>query len=76
MKPWADEALKISQDVDVAIKKLNQTLESVTAATKGPLSEKLVEIAQNAVVQSKGILPLLAEAIRVLQAKVEAPLAQ
>ena len=61
LKPWAVEALKLSQDVDVAIKQLNQTLESVTAATKSPISEKLVDIAQNASIQSEGVLPLLGE---------------
>ena len=42
-------------------------MEIVTAATEGPLSEKLVDIAQNAFVQIKVILPPLAEAIRVLK---------
>ena len=45
LKLWADEALKLSQDADVAIKQLNQTLESVAALIEGPLSEKLVDIA-------------------------------
>ena len=47
LKPWADEALKISQDLDVAVKQLNQILESVTVAKKGPTSQKLVDIAKN-----------------------------
>ena len=51
LKPWADEALKLSQEVDYAVKQLNQTLESVTAATEGPTSQKLVDIAQNTVLQ-------------------------
>lgn len=38
LKPWATKSLKLSQDVDVAIKQLNQTLVSVTATTKGPTS--------------------------------------
>ena len=73
LKMWANEALKLSQDADVAIKQLNQTLESVATAIEGELSEKLVNIAQNVDVQSKDMLPLLAEVIRVLQVQVEAP---
>ena len=44
LQPWADEALKISQDLDFVVKQLNRTLESVTTATEGPTSQKLVEI--------------------------------
>ena len=63
LKPWADEAFKLSQEVDVAVKQLNQTLESVTAATEGPTSQKLMKISQNVVAQRKGVLPPLVDAI-------------
>ena len=35
LKPWADETLKIYQDLDVVVKKMNQTLKSVITATEG-----------------------------------------
>ena len=35
LKPWAATALQLSQDIDGVTKRLTQTLESVTAATKG-----------------------------------------
>ena len=47
LKLWADEALKISQDMDVVVKQLNWTLESVTATTEGLTSQNLVEIGTN-----------------------------
>ena len=73
LKPWDDEALKLSQDVDITFKQLNQTLESVTAATEGPNLQKLVEIAENATAQSEGVFPLLVDAIKQLYVKVENP---
>ena len=73
LKPWAIEALKISQDVDVTIKQLKQTLESVTIMTEGLISQNLVEIVQNFATQSESVLPPLAEAIRLLQVQVETP---
>lgn len=60
LKPWVVEALKLLHDVDVGIKQLNQTLESVTIATEDPTSQKSVDIAQNDVAQSEGVLPPLA----------------
>ena len=47
LKPSVDEALKLSQEVDVAVKQLNQTLESVTVTNEGPTSQKLLDIAQD-----------------------------
>ena len=38
LKPLAVEALKLSQEVDVTVKQLNQTMESVTISTEGPTS--------------------------------------
>lgn len=38
LKPWAAIDLQLSQDVDGAMKRLNQTLESVMAVTEGPRS--------------------------------------
>ena len=73
LKPWATEALKLSQDVDVAIKQLNQTLESVTATTEGSISETLVDIAGKFSTQSEGMLPPLAKAIKLFQAQVDNP---
>ena len=52
LKPWVDEALKLAQDIDVTVKHLNQTLDSVTAATKGPTLQNLVDIAENSTAQS------------------------
>ena len=73
LKPWVDESLKISQDLDVVVKQLNQTLESVTTTTEGPTSQKLVEFAQNASAQSEGVFPPLVDAIKQIQAKMQAP---
>lgn len=73
LKPWAAEALKLSQDVDVAVRQLNQTLESVTATMKSQILQNLVDIAQNVAAQSECMLPPLAKAIRLLQVQVETP---
>ena len=73
LKPWANEALNISQDVDVAVKQLNQTLESVTTATEGPSSQNLVDIVQKTTVQSEGVFPPLFDAIKQLQENIETP---
>lgn len=35
MKPWEDEAMKISQDLDVTVKNLSQTYQSISLATEG-----------------------------------------
>ena len=48
-------------------------MESVTTATEGPISQKLVNIAQNSIAQSEVVLPPLDEAIKLLQAQVETP---
>ena len=64
LKPWANEALNLSQEVDVAFKHLNQTMESVTTATEGPTWQKLVDIAQNATAQSEGVFPPPVDAIK------------
>ena len=71
LKPWAAIALQISQDVDGAIKRLTQTLESVTVETEGMTSHKLVDIAQSAAAQSQEVLPPLIAAINALCAQVE-----
>ena len=45
LKPWSDEALKLSQDLEGGMRQLNQTLDNVTTSTAGPTLQKLVEIA-------------------------------
>ena len=73
LKPWVATALQLSQDVDVVVKRLNQTLESVTAATEGPTSQKLVDIAQSAAAQSQEVLPPLVAVVNALPAQAETP---
>ena len=73
LKPWADATLQLSQDTDVAVKRLNQTLESVTATTEGPTSQKLVDIAQSTTAQSQEVLPSLVVALNALREQVETP---
>ena len=76
MKPWATTTLKLSQDVDIAVKRLNQTLESVTAATKGLTSQKLVDITQSNVSHSLEVMAPLVAAVHELRMQVEAPPSQ
>ena len=52
LKPWAATALRLSQDIDGATKRLNQILESVTTVTERMTSQKMVYLAQNAATQS------------------------
>lgn len=71
LKPWANEALKLSQDLDTTVKQLNQTFDSVIAATEGLNSQKLVKIAQNVAAHSEGVLPSFATAVEQLQANMK-----
>ena len=73
MKPWADEATKLSQDLDVTVRNHNQTLQSVTLATKGLTSKKLMETVQIGADQSVGVLAPFAAAIEELQNKMKNP---
>ena len=73
MKPWAVEALKIFQDVDVVVKQLKQTLESVTVVTEGPTLQNLVDIAQNSIARNEGVFPPMVDANKHLQAKMQTP---
>ena len=72
LKPWADTALQLTQDAQSAIARLHWLLERVTAATDGPASLTLVNIAQQAVAQSQEVLPPLVCALDTLHAKIEA----
>ena len=71
LKPWTATTLQLSHDIDGATKQLNQILESVTAATEGPTSQKLVDLAQSAAVQSQEVLPPLITTLTTLHAQVE-----
>ena len=70
LKPWAATALRLSKYFDGATKRLNQILESVTTATEGPPSQKLVDLAQNAAAQSQDVLPWLSSALDTLHAQI------
>lgn len=74
IKPWAKEAMQLSQDLDVVVHNLNQTMKKVTSATEGPPSELLVETMQSTANQGVSIFPPLAAAIEVLKLKMKTPL--
>lgn len=48
MKPWTNKEMNLSQDLDAAVKNLNQTLQSVTLVREGPTSKNIVDIMKNA----------------------------
>lgn len=71
MKLWADEAMKLSQDLDVVVKNLNQTYQSINLATEGLTSQKLVDTTQSAANQSVSILVPFIATIEELKKKVK-----
>ena len=72
LKPWTTSALRLTQDIDGATKRLNQLLASVTTVPEDLPSQKLVTFAHNAVAQSQDVFPQLNGSLDTLHAYIEA----
>lgn len=70
IKPWAKEALQLSQNLDNTLNSIQQMQRSIKLATDGPTTEKLV-LLQGAIVQSLEMVHRLKSSITVLQTKMK-----